>query len=73
MNKNTKISLKYGLITLVLLALIILIGQVNKNIIKLYFNLDNKLSIIRDTIIDIHPNYKYKKVYESKRYEQNIK
>ena len=55
-----------------LLVLIISIGQLNKNIAKLYFNLDDKLSIIRDTIIDIHPSYKYKKVYESKRYEQNI-
>lgn len=56
-----------------LLVLIISIGQLNKNIIKLYFNLDNKLSIIRDTIIDIHPSYKYKKVYQSQRYETDIK
>ena len=60
------------MIILMLLVLIISIGQINKNIIKLYFNLDNKLSIIRDTIIDVHPGHKYKKVYESKRYEQNI-
>ena len=39
---------------------------------RLYFNLDNKLSIIRDTMIDIHPGYKYKKVYESKRYEEKL-
>lgn len=62
-----------SMIVLMLLVLIISIGQVNKNIIKLYFNLDNKLSIIRDTIIDIHPNYKYTKVYESERYKQKIK
>lgn len=49
------------MITLMLLVLIISIGQLNKNIIKLYFNLDNKLSIIRDTIIDVYPGYKYKK------------
>ena len=49
------------MIIIMLLLLIISIGQLNKNIIKLYFNLDNKLSIIRDTIIDIHPGYKYKK------------
>ena len=24
------------------------------------------------TIIDIHPNYKYKKVYESERYKQKL-
>lgn len=61
------------MIILMLLLLIISIIQVNKNIAKLYFNLDNKLSIIRDTIIDIHPNYKYKKVYETERYKQKIK
>ena len=56
-----------------LLALIISIGQLNKNIVKLYFNLNNKLSNIRDTIIDIHPNYKYKKIYESEKYKIIIK
>ena len=61
------------MIILMLFVLIISIGQVNKNIAKLYFNLDNKLSIIRDTIIDIHPAHKYKKVYESERYKQKIK
>lgn len=60
------------MIILMLLVLIISIGQVNKNIAKLYFNLDDKLSIIRDTITNVHPGYKYKKVYESKRHEQNI-
>lgn len=48
------------MIILMLFVLIISIGQLNKNIIKLYFNLDDKLSIIRDTIINIHPGYKYK-------------
>ena len=60
------------MIILMLFILIISIGQLNKNLIKLYFNLDDKLNIIRDTIIDIHLGHKYKKVYESKRYEQNI-
>lgn len=60
------------MIVIMLLILIISIGQINKNIAKLYFNLDNKLSIIRDTIIDIHPNYKYKKVYESEKYKQKL-
>ena len=45
------------IIIIMLLALIISIGQLNKNIMKLYFNLDNKLSIMRDTIIEIHPGY----------------
>ena len=49
------------MIIMMLLVLIISIGQVNKNIAKLYFNFDDKLSIIRDTIIDVHPGYKYKK------------
>lgn len=49
------------MIILMLLVLIISIGHLNKNIIKLHNNLDDKLSIIRDTIIDIHPNYKYYK------------
>lgn len=57
-----------------LLSLIISIGQLNKTIAKLYFNTDNKLSIIRDIIIDIHPNYEtYRKTYETKKYKQNIK
>ena len=55
-----------------LLVLIISIGQVNKNIIKLYFELNNKLTKMQETIIDIHPNHKYTKVYESKRYKQNL-
>ena len=49
------------MIILMLFVLIISIWQLNKNIIKLYFTLDNKLSIIHDTIIDIHPGYKYKR------------
>lgn len=61
------------MIIMMLLVLIISIGQLNKNIAKLYFNLDDKLNILHNTIIDIHPNYnRYKKVYENK-YEQNIK
>ena len=60
------------MIILMLFVLIISIGRLNKNIIKLYFNLDNKLSIIRDTIIDVYPGYKYKKVYESEKYKQNL-
>lgn len=55
-----------------LLVLIISIGYLNKNIVKLNSNIDNKLNIIHNTIIDIHPNYKYKKVYESERYKQKF-
>lgn len=36
-------------------------------------DLRNNLKKINDIIIDIHPNYKYKKVYESERYKQKIK
>lgn len=35
-------------------------------------DLHHDLKKINATIIDIHPGYKYKKVYESKRYEQKI-
>lgn len=55
-----------------LLSLIISIGQLNKNIAKLYFNTNNKLSIIRDAIIDSHSIYKYKKVYESEKHKQKF-
>lgn len=37
-----------------LLVLIISIGQVNKNIIKLYSNLDNKLSFIDNNTLNIY-------------------
>ena len=61
------------MIILMLLVLIISIGQVNKNIIKLYIEFNSKLIDLQETIIDIHPGHKYKKVYESERYKQNIK
>ena len=35
-------------------------------------DLHNNLKNINNTIIDIHPNYKYKKVYESKKYKTKI-
>lgn len=35
-------------------------------------DLHNDLKKINTTIIDIYPGYKYKKVYESKRYKQDI-
>lgn len=35
-------------------------------------DLHNDLKKINATIIDIHPGYKYKKVYESKRYSQKF-
>lgn len=63
------IQLLLVIIIIMLLSLIISIGQLNKTIAKLYFNTDNKLSIIRDTIIDAHPNYKYKKVYENEKHK----
>ena len=55
-----------------LLLLIISIRQVNKNIIKLYFNLDDKLNFIDNNILNIYSIIK-RKIHESKRYEQNIK
>lgn len=36
-------------------------------------DLHNDLKNINNTIIDIHPNYKYNKVYESERYKTKIK
>ena len=36
-------------------------------------DLHNDLKKINHTIMDIHPNYKYKKVYESERYKQKLK
>lgn len=35
-------------------------------------DLHNDLKKINATIIDIHPGYKYKKVYQSKRYKEKI-
>ena len=35
-------------------------------------DIDKNLKTINKTIIDIHPNYKYKKVYESERYKQKL-
>lgn len=58
------------MIIIMLLVLIMSIRQVNKNITKLYLGLNSKLTIMQETIIDIHPNYKYKKVYESEKYKQ---
>lgn len=53
-----------------LLVLIISIGQLNKNVIKLYSDLDDKLNFIDNNILNI---YSYiKKVYESERYKQNL-
>lgn len=51
------------LIGIVIILFLILYGLVD---------LHNDLKKINETIIDIHPGYKYKKVYESKRYEQKI-
>lgn len=42
-------------------------------IFYILIDLHNNLKKINNTIIDIHPNYKYKKVYESERYKQKIK
>lgn len=42
------------MIIIMLLLLIISIGQVNKNIIKLYSNLDDKLSFIDNTVLNIY-------------------
>ena len=47
------------MIILMLLALIISIGQVNKNIIKLYFNLDDKLSFIDNNTLNIYSYIKH--------------
>lgn len=60
------------MIIIMLLILIISVRQINKNIIKLYFGINSKLTVMQETIIDIHPNYKYRKVYESEKYTQKL-
>lgn len=57
------------MIIIMLLVLIISIGQVNKNITKLYFNLEDKLNSINNDILNIYSNIKYKKVYENKEHK----
>ena len=49
-----------------LLVLIISIRQVNKNIIKLYFNLDDKLNFIDNNILNIYSIIK-RKIHESEK------
>lgn len=56
------------LIFISLLGIIILLIIILHVLIDLHFDLKK----INDTIIDIHPNYKYKKVYESERYTQKL-
>lgn len=57
------------------LIFIFLLGIIMLLIMIFYVLIDlhNNLKKINATIIDIHPAYKYKKVYQSKRYETNIK
>ena len=57
------------LIVISLSLIIILLVMIFYGLIDLH----NDLKKINNTIIDIHPNYKYKKVYESERYKQKIK
>lgn len=57
------------LLVIYLLGIIILLVMIFYILIDLHFDLKK----INDTIIDIHSNYKYKKVYESERYKQKIK
>ena len=60
------------MIIMILLLLIISIRQLNKNIAKLYIGLNSKLTVMQETIIDVHPSYKYRKVYESEKYIQKL-
>lgn len=60
MEKLILISLSLIIILLVMICYILI-------------DLHNDLKKINNTIIDIHPNYKYKKVYETERYKQKIK
>lgn len=57
------------------LMCIFLLGIIILLVIIFYVLIDlhNDLKKINATIIDIHPGYKYKKVYQSKRYEKDIK
>lgn len=57
------------------LMYIFLLGIIILLVIIFYVLIDlhNDLKKINATIIDIHPGYKYKKVYQSKRYEKDIK
>ena len=57
------------LIFIFLLGIIILLVMICYTLIDLH----NDLKKINATIIDIHPGYKYKKVYQSQRYEKDIK
>ena len=57
------------LIFMLLLLIIMLLVMIFCVLIDLH----NDLKKINDTIIDIHPGYKYKKVYQSQRYEKDIK
>lgn len=57
------------LMCIFLLGIIILLVM----IFYILIDLHNDLKKINTTIIDIHPGYKYKKVYQSQRYEKNIK
>lgn len=54
------------MIIIMLLVLIISIRQVNKNIIKLYFNLDDKLNFIDNNILNIYSIIK-RKIHESEK------
>ena len=56
------------------LTFIILLGIIILLIFIFYVLIDlhHDLKKINETIIDIHPNYKYKKVYENERYKQNL-
>lgn len=47
------------MIIIMLLILIISISQVNKNIIKLYFDFENKLNVIDDSILKIYSCIKH--------------
>lgn len=57
------------ILIILLLSIIFLLTLIVWVLADIYHVLKN----INTTIIDIHPNYKYKKVYESERYKQKIK
>ena len=56
------------LIFIILLGIIILLIFIFYVLVDLHHDLKK----INTTIIDIHPRYKYKKVYESKRYKEKL-
>ena len=55
------------MIILMLLVLIISIGQLNKNVNKLYSDLDDRLNFIDNNVLNIYSYFK--KIYENEKHK----